>query len=398
MRYDVVIIGGGLVGTGLAAALRESGLRIALVDARMPSNNDHRLFALSASSCQFLKNLAVWDKLSADAAAIHQVHVSRQGRFGAVRLKREEVHAAALGYVIPACKVEMALNELVGSLPDHVCKMYRPAKLLSLSQQAKHVDLNIELNNEVITLQASIVIGADGAESTVRNELKIDVDETDYNQTAIVFKTTLQRSHQHIAYERFTDDGAIAMLPLPDNQCASIWTADNDKAAALLAMSDETFLSELQSEFGYRLGRLLAVSQRQTYPLRMRRAKKMVSGQVILIGNAAHTLHPIAAQGFNLAVHEAAALVDAFAAAKGDMSQVGLERVCQQTQQQLTMSAGVSSQLPSLFSAENALMSVMVQLGMVGLDIVSPLKQYFIKGMMGRAHAVPSLLLNMKES
>ncbi len=398
MRYDIVIIGGGLVGTGLAAALRDSGFRIALIDARMPSNNDHRLFALSASSCQFLQNLDLWQKLATHAAPIHQVHVSRQGRFGAVRLKREEARVAALGHVIPAREVETVLNDLVAALPEQICNIYRPAKLLSLTQQAACVELNIETAEGKLALEASVVIGADGTESTVRNELKIAVEETDYQQTAIVFKTSLQRSHQHIAYERFTNDGAIAMLPLPDNQCASIWSVANEKAAQLLAMDDATFLQSLQNEFGYRLGKLRAVSPRQTYPLRMRRAKQMVAGRIMLIGNAAHTLHPIAAQGFNLAVREAAALVDAFAAANGDATQVNLEKAYQQTLKQQNMSMGVSNKLPDLFSSQNALLSVVVQLGMIGLDVLSPFKQYFIKGMMGRGGAVPSLLLNMKES
>lgn len=398
MRYDIVIIGGGLVGTGLAAALRDSGLRVALIDARMPSNNDHRLFALSASSCQFLQNLNVWEKLATRAAPIHQVHVSRQGRFGAVRLKREEVRVTALGHVIPAREVETVLNELVLALPEQICKMYRPAKLLSLKQHPTHVELTVDNDKEEVILEASIVIGADGADSTVRKELNIAVEETDYQQTAIVFKTTLQRSHQQIAYERFTADGAIAMLPLPDNQCASIWTLDNARAAELLAQDDAAFLQSLQQEFGYRLGKLQAVTQRQTYPLRMRRAKQMVAGRVMLIGNAAHTLHPIAAQGFNLAVHELAALIDAIVAVNGDATQVDLQQVCLQTQKQQSMSIGVSSKLPQLFSTENAWMSVATQLGMVGLDILPPLKQYFIKGMMGRRGAMPSLLSSVKES
>jgi len=397
MHYDVVIIGGGLVGTGLAAALQHTGMRVALVDARMPSNNDHRLFALSASSCQFLQNLNLWDGLKQKASPIHQVHVSRQGRFGSVRLNREEVHASALGHVIPAKEVERALNELVAALPNEVCTIYRPAKLLSLTPAESQVELTLETAKEQIQLTAGIVIGADGTESTVRNELQIAVEEVDYEQTAIVFKTTLHRSHLNIAYERFTEDGAIAMLPLPNNQCASIWSVENDKAHDLLAMSDSEFLQNLQHEFGYRLGRLEAASPRFSYPLRMRKAKKAVLGRVMLIGNAAHTLHPIAAQGFNLAVHEVAALVDALAAAKYQTSAGVLTAAYQQSQKQFKMSANVSSKLPRLFASENSWLSVMLQLSMVGLDVLPPIKNYFIKGMMGHSGVVPSLLLNTKD-
>src|SRR5579883_942585 len=222
MHYDLIIVGGGLVGAGLAAALPDK--RIALIDAKLPSQDDPRLFALNYGSCQFLQHLGLWPMLAAHAAPIHQVHVSYQGRFGAVRLTREDAHLPTLGHVIPARFIEAALHDKLAS-SIHIT-LYRPAKLISLHQQEGRVTLTLDTAIGQKILHAPLVIGADGTESTVRSQLNIPITVVDYHQSAIVTRTTLKRSHHHIAYERFVDNGAIAMLPLVGNECATIWTAE----------------------------------------------------------------------------------------------------------------------------------------------------------------------------
>ena len=310
-RYDLVIVGGGLVGAGLACSLSGLGLSLALIDARQPSANDPRLFALNKSSCQFLTNLGLWPLLAANAAPIQQVHVSHQGRFGAVRLRNSEVGVSSLGHVIPAHYIETALNNTLQNLPS--LTLYRPALLKTLTQANDIATLTLEQAGEIKTIEASLVIGADGAESFVREQANIPTQTFDYQQCAIVTRTTLQRSHKHIAYERFLKTGAIAMLPLyseSKHECATIWTTEKKHADELMAMTEFEFLQTLQHEFGYRLGRLQQIAARHVFPLRMLRAEKAVEQNVLLLGNALHTLHPIAAQGFNLALYEVAALAD----------------------------------------------------------------------------------------
>lgn len=394
LHYDIVIVGGGLVGAGLAVALRQSGLHIALVDARVPSSHDPRLFALNASSCQFLENLNVWSKLAQHTSAIREVHVSNQGHFGAVRLNCQDVNVPALGYVIPAHYIETALNEALVSLPN--CDIYRPAKLVQLQQHNNIAELKISDEEGEKLLQASIVIGADGTESTVRTQLNIRTEIFDYQQSAIVTRINLKRSHHHIAYERFNAQGAIAMLPLQDEQCAMIWTADNATITQLMDFSDIDFIEKLQHEFGYRLGRLQGIHKRHVFPLRMVRAEKAVDQCVFLLGNSAHTLHPIAAQGFNLALYEVAALTEGIIekiAKQQKFTALDLQQIAVETQKQQAASIGVSHRLSRLFSNDSPMMGLMTQLGMIGLDVSPPIKKRFIQGMLGKTGRVPRLLL-----
>lgn len=389
LLFDIIIVGGGLVGAGLASALQQTNLRVALIDARFPSNDDPRLLALNAGSCQFLENLDLWSALAPHAAPIHQVHVSNQGHFGAVRLTREDAQLAALGHVIPAYHIETTLNIALEKLPN--ISIFRPATLLTLTQENGLATLAIQTETGEKILQAPLVIGADGTESTVRKQLQIKTDIFDYSQSALVTRTSLQRSHKHIAYERFNANGAIAMLPLVNNECATIWTADNDTINHLMGLSDEAFVETLQQEFGYRLGRLLSIAKRHVYPLRMVRAENAFSGCVLLLGNSAHTLSPIAAQGFNLALYEVAVLVD------GIKAKLDLKQISEQIQRQQSMSIGVSHRLTKMFSNRYSFMSLALQLGMMGLDITTPVKKSFIANIMGRTGRVPKLLLNAKE-
>lgn len=390
MHYDLIIVGGGLVGASLAVALRHSHLKIALIEARIPNKTDPRLIALNWSSCQFLKNIELWPVLSAHAASIEQVHVSHQGRFGTARLHCRDISLPSLGHVIPAHIIESALHAVVTSLP-HVT-LFCPAKLKMLHQQDQTASLTIETEQGEKMLHAPLVAGADGAESTVRSLLNLPTEKTYYEQSAIVTRTKLHRSHQHIAYERFNEFGAIAMLPLIGNECATIWTADNDFASQLMTLSDVDFLYALQKAFGYRLGRLKMINKRYHFPLQRIVAQDNKKGCVFLLGNSAHTMHPIAAQGFNLALYEAAVF------AEGLMENIfDLDLLVARIKNQQAVSLTISHQLANLFSSKSTLMNCMLQMGMVGFNIITPAKKKFITRMIGRSGRVPRLLLSTNE-
>ncbi len=384
-RYDLAIIGGGLVGAGLALALRHTGLKLALIDAKLPSHHDPRLFALNNGSCHFLETLELWQQLLPHATPIHQVHVSNQGHFGAVRLRREEVNVAALGHVIPAGKIEEIMHTAVSAASS--IDVYRPALLKALKQEKGSAVLTLTTDAGELQLASGIVIGADGTESAVRKLVGIQASVFDYQQSAIVTRTRLQRAHDHIAYERFTRDGAIAMLPLTGTECATIWTASNSKIAELMVQDNQAFLNSLQTEFGYRLGRLQDITQRHTFPLRMMRAEKAAAGCVFLLGNSAHTLHPIAAQGFNLALHELNLLVTGITekiAQQETFTALDLLKISEQTQKQQAMSIGLSHRLAQAFSADSLPMNAILSLGMLGLDIAPSAKKKFINLFLGR--------------
>lgn len=387
MKFDLVIIGGGLVGAGLALALRASHLQVALVEARLPQNNDPRLFALNHSSCQFLSNLNIWSQLAAHACAINEVHVSNQGHFGALRLKKDEVRLPALGYVIPAYLIESALHEALTNDPVNITR-FQPATLKTLQlHDDRDAELIIETQQGEMTLTTPLVIGADGTQSTLREQLGITTEIFDYEQSAIVTQTTLQRPHQHIAYERFNPNGAIAMLPLTNQRCATIWTAKQQVIEQLQNLSDEAFLQTLQNTFGYRLGRFKQIHTRHVFPLRMVKATQSSHPNVYLLGNAAHTMHPIAAQGFNLALYEVAALAESII--KHNLSDFNAR-----IQKQLTTSIKFSHGLAQLFTDESLFPNLALQLGMIGLDITIPLKKRVIEKILGRTGRMPRLLMD----
>lgn len=405
--YDIIIVGGGVVGAGLAAALAPYSKRIALIDAGRLHQNDPRLFALNISSCHFLKNIGIWPALSQHAAPIDQVHVSHQGHFGTVRLSKEDISVNALGYVIPAYVIESALYEKLEALeknPAGQFIFYRPAKLKSLSQTNNQATLTITTASGDEVLQTSLVIGCDGTNSTVRSEANIATQKFEYQQSALVVKTALQRSHRSIAYERFSADGAIAMLPLIGNECATIWTASHALIAEQIAVDEKTFIANLQKEFGYRLGKLLHIGQRHVFPLQMVQAKKPYHQCVYLIGNAAHTLHPIAAQGFNLALYEVAALVEALQAKNNNplnsaasLTSADLMQVHAHSQRQQKIGTYVSHQLSRLFLSKPSVLGFSLQLGMISFNRLTLVKRKFIKELTGRAQYTPRLLLSANE-
>lgn len=395
LHYDLIIVGGGLVGASLALALRHLPLKIALIDARLPSLDDARLFGLNISSVTLLKKLKVWDALTMHSEAIREVHVSCEGAFGALRLRAEEANVSELGYVVPAFQLETVIQDVLLTMES--LTLYRPASLVDLKQNAETTTLIVNQAEETLSLTAPLIIGADGTESTLRMLLAIPTETKDYHQTAIVTRFDLNRPHHGKAYERFCDGGAIAMLPLPEKRCASIVSVDTAKANALLAMSDDDYRAYCQRHMGYRLGRLMTVGKRMSYPLRMKQAKQAVAGQVLLLGNALHTLHPIAAQGFNLALFEVACLVERIQwhlTHQQPLTASLLSRVNEHIQKQQQSSIFISDQLARLFSKPIMGLSSLAGLGMAGFDCFPSLKKQFITLMLGRANQTPALLMN----
>jgi 2-octaprenyl-6-methoxyphenol hydroxylase len=293
MKFDIIIIGGGMVGAAMACALRTHEFKVAMIDSTpLTPSDDHRLIALNYSSVSLLKNLNIWPSLVSHACAIDEVHVSHRNHFGTTRLIASELKLTALGYVVPAKYINSALYENLNQTT-----MIRPATLKTLTQDTESATITVETPQGMKQLTAKIIIGADGTHSTVRKLLNIDTKTTDYQQCALVTTTDLNRSHHHIAYERFIENGgAIAMLPLAEKQAATIWTDSTENIAKLLRLTDSEFLQQLQKQFGYRLGKLKNIGKRYQYPLQMIQTKENVKQRIILIGNTAHTLHPIAAQ------------------------------------------------------------------------------------------------------
>ncbi|MCG8436342.1 MAG: 2-octaprenyl-6-methoxyphenyl hydroxylase, partial [Gammaproteobacteria bacterium] len=312
-EFDVLIVGGGMVGASLAAALAPLQIRVGLVEAipfqasAQPSYDD-RVTVVAEGSRRILSTIGLWEHISAQTTPITKIHVSEKKRFGITRLNAEDYDVAALGYVVENRVLGAALGGYIDTRDsiDLIC----PAKLRSVKTDSVRVDVVITRGESEETLHTKLLVAADGARSLVREQLGIKARIWDYGQTAIVCNVTPEREHANQAYERFTNSGPVALLPMPDARCAVVWTVATTQAEQLLALPDDEFASRLQTVFGHRLGAFTRMGARHPYPLHLVRAQRQSSERVVIIGNAAHSLHPIAGQGFNLSLRDVAALAE----------------------------------------------------------------------------------------
>jgi len=320
-EYDIAIAGGGLVGASLALALAPLGLRIVLVEAVASGHGEHPSFderttALANGSVRVFRSLGVWQHMQREATPIRRIHVSDQGRFGTARIDAAEQGLESLGYVIPNRAIGAALQQGLGACAS--VEMIAPAKVLGCETGDGFRRLRFESEGVERQIAARLVVAADGARSLVREQAGIGAEHWEYGQVAIIATLVTQRFHDHVAYERFTPEGPIAVLPLADGRCGLVWTRHPPDAARLLAATDEAFLAELQQAFGFRLGRLLSVGRRQSYELGLWRAERHVGERLAVVGNAAQALHPIAGQGFNLGLRDAASLAEVLSDARAE--------------------------------------------------------------------------------
>jgi 2-octaprenyl-6-methoxyphenol hydroxylase len=317
-QVDVAIIGGGMVGASLAVALAGSGVSTMLVEGATPGTAaqpsfDDRTTALGNASRRIFQGLGVWERLEPSAAAIRTIHVSDAGHFGFARLIAEEQGVEAFGYVIPNRVIGAALWEKLQRSADVLLRVPARPEQVEISESGARFVL------AGTSVSARLVVAADGAHSVVRAAARIEADVEDYEQIAIVANVAADRPHDGTAYERFTQSGPLAVLPLHDGSYGVIWACTPERATEVLSLDDTTYLRELQERFGWRAGRFVRAGVRASYPLKLTRAATTVAPRTVLIGNAAQALHPVAGQGFNLGLRDAAMLAEVIAGARGDV-------------------------------------------------------------------------------
>lgn len=250
-----------------------------------------------------------------------KIHISDRGHCGITRIHAAEEKVEALGYVVTSRALGQILMQALGALTN--VELICPAMLTDIVIGAEYAEVTVEQGGEKRVLSARLVVAADGGKSAVRERLGIATTSWDYRQTAIIANVTPQHPHHNIAYERFTETGPIALLPMSDNRCAVVWTVASHQAAAVMNLTDEAFLDGLQHAFGHRLGKLQKTGKRHAYPLTLTRVSEHVRPRVAVIGNAAHTLHPIAGQGFNLGLRDVAALAQVIVEAHSGGQDIG---------------------------------------------------------------------------
>jgi 2-octaprenyl-6-methoxyphenol hydroxylase len=312
---DIVIVGGGMVGASLAVALAPLGLEVVLIetvphDSASQPSFDERTTALSNGSRRILETLGVWRDVEAQASPIRKIHVSDQGRFGFARIDAAEQGLAALGYVV----ANRALGRALWSrLQDGRVRVFCPAEVLRITPDETGATVDIVQDGATARIEARLVVAADGVQSAVRSAFGVASESHDYQQIAIITTVLPQRFHDHVAYERFTGNGPLALLPLDGGRCTLVLTLSPAAADSAMAWSDAEFLAEVQRRFGFRLGRFLKAGRRVPYPLSLTRAERTSAARCAIIGNAAQGLHPVAGMGFNLGLRDVACLAELIA-------------------------------------------------------------------------------------
>lgn len=323
-QFDIAIVGGAMAGATLALALAQLGLSanhqtqarkplsIALIEAHVPDNQhpgfDARSIAIAQGSIFELSRLGLWPKLAHLGTGIEHIHVSDRGHFGMTELNATQFQLTTLGQVV---ELERVGQVLFSELHKSGVTLYCPAKLASLDAGLTQHTLVLDTGERI---QAKLVVAADGLQSKVRSSFNLPVTQVNFEQSAIIANVQTDKPHQHWAYERFTQTGPLALLPMQDSQglarLSLVWALDENTAARLQVAPKAVFLAELQQAFGHRAGRFTDVSSRHAYPLNMSYMPRPIHHRCVFIGNAAQTLHPIAGQGFNLGLRDVVSLLD----------------------------------------------------------------------------------------
>ena len=386
-RADIAIIGGGLVGASLALALqgqaKARGWKIVLIEPFAPGDSfqpsyDARSSALSFGTRQIYEQLGVWQEVERRAEPIRQIQVSDRGRFGSARLDAAEEGVPALGYVVENAWLGQCLWQ---GLDGDVVSWRCPAEVTAM--QAVEGGYRLQLDDDT-SLDCSLAVLADGGRSSLREQLGIHVRHRPYDQSAVIANITPGEAHRGQAFERFTEQGPMALLPLPDNRCALVWTRLGTDAKRLVDLDERSFLAELQGVFGYRLGALRQVGVRHLYPLALVEAQEQVRPHLVVLGNAAHSLHPIAGQGFNLSLRDVQSLAEALLAGPqqpGDLATLRGYHERQRLDQAMTI--GFSDHVTRLFGTRQPLLATGRNLGLLGLDLLPPAKRWFARQAMG---------------
>ena len=383
-QFDVVIIGGGMAGASCALGLKQSNnqLSIAVIEANEVSADYHpsfddRSIALAQQSVQYLKSINAFDCQASFAAAIKKVTVSDRGHFGKTHINCQEYGHDALGYVVEVNPFGRSLHQ---QLTRTDVSLFCPDTVAKLEYQSDFANITLSSGEQ---LSAKLVVVADGAHSQSRKLANIEFNTRAYQQAAIIANIEVAGGHHHHAFERFTEHGPMALLPMSNNRYSLVWCMEPEQIEHTMALEDDAFLAELQKAFGYCGGSFSKVGMRASYPLVYGKAESLSSHRTVLIGNAGHAIHPIAGQGFNLGLRDVQLLCDM--ANRSDLGDYAFTRYYSQTRSKdITTVMTLTDSLVRLFSNSSRLLALGRSIGLFSMDLFSSLKTPLAKQLMGQ--------------
>jgi len=396
MDYDLLIVGGGMVGATIACALGDTPLRIGVIETaesplELPQQFENRVSAITRATEQVFVAVGAWQGMvERRLFAYEKMHVWDATGSGHIDFDCAEIGEPNLGYIVENRVILAALLERMAEFNN--IELICPAQVATLGRNAEQVTLGLEDGRH---LSARLVVGADGANSWVREQAGITTTGWAYEQTAVVATIKTSKSHQAACWQRFMPAGPLAFLPLPDGYSSIVWSTSPERAAALMALPESAFLDELQLAFGDRLGRMESTGPRGAFPLVLRHANSYSAERLVLAGNAAHAIHPLAGQGLNLGVSDAAALAEVLLEAHANKQDIGELSVLRRYERwrkadNVAVMAAMDG-FKRLFSNDSTPLSVVRNLGLSLADHAGPVKTMMIRRAMGLTGDLPRL-------
>jgi 2-octaprenyl-3-methyl-6-methoxy-1,4-benzoquinol hydroxylase/2-octaprenylphenol hydroxylase len=388
--HDVAVVGAGMVGAALALALAREGFDVAVLDAREPppwragDEVDLRVVALAPSAADLFGRLDVWTSIaSARASPFRRMRVWDALAPGELAFDSAERGEAALGWIVENRLIQHMLWRALAA--DGRVALRVPARVVGTTADGQWRTLALD---DGTSLRARLVVAADGADSALRDRLGIAVRERDYHQRAIVAHVATERAHQATAWQRFLPGGTLAFLPLADGRSSIVWSVPEREAARLLALDDAAFCAELGAAFDFRLGRIVATTPRAALPLRLRLAERYLAPRAVLVGDAAHVVHPLAGQGVNLGLRDVAELVATLTAARSEKrdfaAEYTLRRYARRRRSDDTLSAHAFDAIQRLFGSAAPPLAALRGAGLALVDRLTPLKRALVRHAAGR--------------
>ncbi|MEM5307659.1 2-octaprenyl-6-methoxyphenyl hydroxylase [Enterobacter ludwigii] len=387
---SVIIVGGGMTGATLALAIShftQGKLPVHLVEAVAPEASDHpgfdaRAIALAQGTCQQLSRIGIWQAIADCATAIKTVHVSDRGHAGFVTLDAHDYRIDALGRVVELHDVGLRLFRLLKDAPGVI--LHCPARVASFSRSDASV--NVVLENGTV-LEGQLLVAANGSRSSLGTQCGVEWRQQPYGQVAVIANVSTAGAHNGRAFERFTQHGPLAMLPMSHDRSSLVWCHQQENAADIQTWSDERFCTELQKAFGWRLGRITHAGKRSVYPLSLTTASQSISHRMALVGNAAQTLHPIAGQGFNLGLRDVMSLAETLSQAWSEQKDCGAWSVLSHYQKRRRAdkeaTIGVTDGLVHLFANRWAPLVAGRNLGLMAMELFIPARDVLAQRTLG---------------